>query len=184
MATGKNPLFDTATTLGKILLFLGVSAICGVLVAGLLVPAAALSGNSASGSIKFFETLPAELQVDPPRQSTTILAADGSVIASLFSEHRTRVSLAKMSPYIKDAIVAIEDSRFYEHGGVDTTGILRALVRTARGHKQGSSSRMRQYGRYVIKASLYCEGKGHQLLLNGVKKASRHKLREMKFAIG
>ena len=99
MATGKNPLFDTATTLGKILLFLGVSAICGVLVAGLLVPAAAVTGSSASGSIKFFETLPAELQVDPPSQSTTILASDGSVIASLYAENRTKVSLDQMSPY-------------------------------------------------------------------------------------
>src|SRR6478752_2835177 len=183
MATGKNPLFDTATTLGKIILFLGVSAICGVLVAGLLVPAAALSGNSASGSIKFFETLPAELQVDPPSQSTTILAADGSVIANLFSENRTRVSLDKMSPYIKDAIVAIEDSRFYEHGGVDTTGILRALVSTARGNKQGASTITQQYVNNVINSSLEAEGKGDQVLLNGVNKGVGDKLREMKLAI-
>ena len=61
MATRTNPLFDTATTLGKILVFLGVSAICGVLVAGLLVPAAAVSGSAASGSIEFFDTLPDEL---------------------------------------------------------------------------------------------------------------------------
>ena len=126
--TRRNPIFDTATTLGKIFAFLGVSAICGVLVAGLLVPAAAVSGSSASSSIEFFDTLPAELQVDPPSQSTKILAADGSVIANLFAENRTRVPLEQISPYMKDAVIAIEDSRFYEHGGVDTTGILRALV--------------------------------------------------------
>jgi membrane peptidoglycan carboxypeptidase len=183
MATGKNPLFDTATTLGKILLFLGVSAICGVLVAGLLVPAAAVSGNTASGSIQFFETLPAELQVDPPSQSTTILASDGSVIANLFAENRTRVSLDQMSPYIKDAVVAIEDSRFYEHGGVDTTGILRALVSTARGNKQGASTITQQYVNNVINSSLESEGKGDQVLLNGVNKGVGDKLREMKLAI-
>ncbi|MCX6499016.1 MAG: transglycosylase domain-containing protein, partial [Arthrobacter sp.] len=183
MATGKNPLFDTATTLGKIILFLGVSAICGVLVAGLLVPAAALSGNTASGSIKFFETLPAELQVDPPSQATTILAADGSVIASVFSENRTRVSLDQMSPYIKDAVVSIEDSRFYEHGGVDTTGILRALVSTARGNKQGASTITQQYVNNVINSSLESQGKSDQILLNGVNKGVGDKLREMKLAI-
>ena len=183
MATGKNPLFDTATTLGKILLFLGVSAICGVLVAGLLVPAAAVSGNTASGSIKFFDTLPAELQVDPPSQSTTILAADGSVIANLFAENRTRVSLDQMSPYIKDAVIAIEDSRFYEHGGVDTTGILRALVSTARGNKQGASTITQQYVNNVINSSLEAEGKGDEVLLNGVNKGVGDKLREMKLAI-
>ncbi|WP_427129268.1 transglycosylase domain-containing protein [Pseudarthrobacter sp. S9] len=183
MATGKNPLFDTATTLGKILLFLGVSAICGVLVAGLLVPAAAVSGSAASGSIQFFDTLPAELKVDPPSQSTTILAADGSVIANLYAENRTRVSLDQMSPYIKDAIIAIEDSRFYEHGGVDTTGILRALVSTARGNKQGASTITQQYVNNVINSSLEAEGKGDQVLLNGVNKGVGDKLREMKLAI-
>ncbi|MET3921925.1 transglycosylase domain-containing protein [Arthrobacter sp. UYEF20] len=183
MATGKNPLFDTATTLGKIFLFLGVSALCGVLVAGLLVPAAAVSGSAASGSIKFFDTLPAELKVDPPSQSTTILASDGSVIANLYDENRTKVSLDQMSPYIKDAVIAIEDSRFYEHGGVDTTGILRALVSTARGNKQGASTITQQYVNNVINSSLEAEGKSDQVLLNGVNKGVGDKLREMKLAI-
>jgi membrane peptidoglycan carboxypeptidase len=183
MATGKNPLFDTATTLGKVLLFLGVSAICGVLVAGLLVPAAAVSGSAASGSIKFFDTLPAELQVDPPSQSTTVLASDGSVIANLYAENRTRVSLDQMSPYIKDAVIAIEDSRFYEHGGVDTTGIMRALISTARGNKQGASTITQQYVNNVINSSLEAEGKGDEVLLNGVNKGVGDKLREMKLAI-
>ena len=158
MATRKNPLFDTATTLGKIFGFLGVSAICGVLVAGLLVPAAAVSGSAASGSIEFFDTLPAELQVDPPSQSTKILAADGSVIANLYAENRTRVPLDQISPYMKDAVIAIEDSRFYEHGGVDTTGIMRALVSTARGNKQGASTITQQYVNNVLNASLEAEG--------------------------
>jgi membrane peptidoglycan carboxypeptidase len=183
MATGKNPLFDTATTLGKILLFLGVSAICGVLVAGLLVPAAAVSGSTASGSIQFFDTLPAELKVDPPSQSTTILASDGSVIANLYAENRTRVTLDQMSPFIKNAVIAIEDSRFYEHGGVDTTGILRALVSTARGNKQGASTITQQYVNNVINSSLEAEGKGNEVLLNGVNKGVGDKLREMKLAI-
>ena len=183
MATGKNPLFDTATTLGKIILFLGVSAICGVLVAGLLVPAAAVTGSTASGSVKFFETLPAELQVDLPSQSTSILASDGSVIANLYAENRTRVSLDQMSPYVKDAVIAIEDSRFYEHGGVDTTGIMRALVSTARGNRQGASTITQQYVNNVINSSLEAEGKSDQVLLNGVNKGVGDKLREMKLAI-
>lgn len=183
MATRRNPLFDTATTLGKILGFLGVSAICGVLVAGLLVPAAAVSGSTASGSIEFFDTLPAELQVDPPSQSTKILAADGSVIANLYAENRTRVPLDQISPYMKDAVIAIEDNRFYEHGGVDTTGILRALVATARGNKQGASTITQQYVNNVLNASLESEGRSADVKLNGVNKGVGDKLREMKLAI-
>ncbi|MFC8041158.1 transglycosylase domain-containing protein [Paenarthrobacter sp. NPDC057355] len=183
MVTRKNPIFDTATTLGKILGFLGVSAICGVLVAGLLVPAAAVSGSAASGSIQFFDTLPAELQVDPPSQNTTILAKDGTPIASIYAENRTKVPLDSMSPYIKDAVIAIEDSRFYEHGGIDTTGIMRALVSTARGNKQGASTITQQYVNNVINESLVASGKGDDVLLNGVNKGVGDKLREMKLAI-
>jgi membrane peptidoglycan carboxypeptidase len=183
MVTRKNPIFDTATTLGKIFGFLGVSAICGVLVAGLLVPAAAVSGSAASGSIEFFDTLPAELQVDPPSQSTRILAADGSLIANLYEENRTKVALDQISPFMKDAIIAVEDSRFYEHGGVDTTGILRAVVSTARGNKQGASTITQQYVNNVLNANLAAEGNTEDIKLNGVNKGVGDKLREMKLAI-
>ena len=88
-----------------------------------------------------------------------------------------------MSPYIKDAVIAIEDTRFYEHGGVDTTGILRALISTARGNKQGASTITQQYVNNVINSSLEAEGKSDQVLLNGVNKGVGDKLREMKLAI-
>ena len=183
MATRTNPLFDTATTLGKILVFLGVSAICGVLVAGLLVPAAAVSGSAASGSIEFFDTLPAELKVDPPNQTTRILAADGSEIASVYKENRTKVALDQISPFMKEAVIAVEDSRFYEHGGVDTTGILRALVSTARGNRQGASTITQQYVNNVLNSNLAAEGRDEDIKLNGVNKGVGDKLREMKLAI-
>jgi len=183
MVTRRNPIFDTATTLGKILGFLGVSAICGVLVAGLLVPAAAVSGSAASGSINFFDTLPAELKVDPPSQTTRILAADGSEIASVYKENRTKVSLDQISPFMKDAILSVEDSRFYQHGGVDTTGILRALVSTARGNKQGASTITQQYVNNVLNANLAASGNEADIKLNGVNKGVGDKLREMKLSI-
>ncbi|MDQ0677070.1 membrane peptidoglycan carboxypeptidase [Arthrobacter pascens] len=183
MVTRKNPIFDTATTLGKLLGFLGVSAICGVLVAGLLVPAAAVSGSAASGSIEFFDTLPAELQVDPPSQSTKVLAADGSLIANLYEENRTKVALDQISPFMQQAVIAVEDSRFYDHGGVDTTGILRAVVSTARGNKQGASTITQQYVNNVLNANLAAEGNEADIKLNGVNKGVGDKLREMKLAI-
>ncbi|WP_138444459.1 transglycosylase domain-containing protein [Sinomonas susongensis] len=182
MASGKNPLFDTATTLGKILAFLGVSAICGVLVAGLMVPAAAVTGSAANGSVQFFNSLPSELTVTPPGQVTKILASDGSQIGTLFSENRTQVPLDQMSPNIKNAIVAIEDYRFYQHGGVDMTGILRALVSNFRGDKQGASTLTQQYVTNVINENLVSEGKQAQVVLNG-QKGVGDKLREMKLAI-
>ncbi|ELT43108.1 membrane carboxypeptidase [Arthrobacter nitrophenolicus] len=160
-----------------------MSAVCGVLVAGLLVPAAAVSGSAASGSIEFFDTLPAELKVDPPNQTTRILAADGSEIANVYTENRTKVALDQISPFVKEAVIAVEDSRFYEHGGVDTTGILRALVSTARGNRQGASTITQQYVNNVLNANLAAEGNEDQIKLNGVNKGVGDKLREMKLAI-
>lgn len=130
-----------ATGPGKLLGFVAASVLAGVLVAGLLVPGAAVAGAALSGSNALFASLPAELAVEPPSQSTKVLASDGQIIATFYAENRSSVPLDEMSPYLKDAIVAIEDSRFFEHGGVDGQGILRALARNlTTGARQGAST--------------------------------------------
>lgn len=63
-----------------------------------------------------------------PAETTRIYSADGQVIATLFKENRTFVPLSKISPNMRNAILSIEDSRFYEHHGVDPIGVLRAAV--------------------------------------------------------
>ena len=58
-----------------------------------------------------------------------IYAADGSLLGSIPAEkNRQPVSLSEMSPWMGKATVAIEDRRFYEHGGIDFQGIARAAV--------------------------------------------------------
>jgi penicillin-binding protein 1A len=59
-----------------------------------------------------------------------VYAADGTLLGSIPSErNRQPVPLASISPWMRRATVAIEDRRFYEHGGVDYEGIARALWR-------------------------------------------------------
>src|SRR6478752_10162233 len=103
--------------LGRLLGFVAASILCGVLAASLVVPAVAAAGFGVSTSIGFFDSLPEELTVQPPSQTTRVLTADGQTIATFYAENRVRVPLANMSPFIRDGIVAIEDSRFYEHAG-------------------------------------------------------------------
>jgi len=182
MAAKKNPLFDTATTLGKIVLFLGVSAICGVLVAGLMVPAVAVSGSTASNSISFFDDLPDQLQIGTPAQSSKILASDGSTIATFYDQNRSEIKLAQMSPFIKNGIVAIEDARFYEHGGVDTTGLLRAAAATLNGGRQGASTITQQYVNNVIIQTYAANGEFDKIKL-GSDKTMGDKVREIKLSI-
>lgn len=183
MSSGSKRFFDTTTTLGRIIAFLAVSALCGVLVAGLMSPAAALTGNAASGAAQTLSTsVPPDLTSTPPGQASKIVAADGSVIATLFSENRTDVPLDQMSPNIKNAIVAIEDYRFYQHGGVDPLGILRALATDASGGRQGASTLTQQYVTNALNEQLIAQGQSADIVLNGQKTVS-DKLREMELSI-
>ncbi|MGQ0570737.1 MAG: transglycosylase domain-containing protein, partial [Armatimonadota bacterium] len=68
----------------------------------------------------------------PPSQATRIYAADGELIASLFRENRQIVPLTSIPPVLRQAVLAIEDERFYSHRGVDPRGIARALWRNVR----------------------------------------------------
>jgi membrane peptidoglycan carboxypeptidase len=169
--------------LRRFLVFLAVSAACGVLVASLVLPTVAAAGVAFNNSVVFFNNLPTELKVDSPSQSTKVLSADGKPIATFYAENRVKVRLDQMSPYIKDAIVAIEDSRFYEHAGVDPQGILRALTSNlTSGDRQGASTLTQQYVTNVINESLMSAGRDEQVILSG-QKSIGYKVREMKLAL-
>jgi len=76
-------------------------------------------------------------------QNTFVYAADGSFLGTIPAEkNRTPVPLTTVSPYMRQAILSIEDRRFYEHGGIDVAGILRAAWADVRAGKvvQGGST--------------------------------------------
>ncbi|MRR39525.1 penicillin-binding protein, partial [bacterium] len=78
-----------------------------------------------------------DISVDPhatrTAQTTVVYAADGSILAEWHGEEdRTIVPLSEMPQHLRDAVVSIEDERFYAHNGVDTQAILRALRANAK----------------------------------------------------
>ena len=76
-------------------------------------------------------------------QNTFVYAADGSLLGSIPAErNRQPVRLSRMSRWLPKATVAIEDRRFYEHGGLDPTGIARAVWANIRARElvQGGST--------------------------------------------
>jgi membrane peptidoglycan carboxypeptidase len=183
MAPKNSPKSGLARVLRRIFGFFVVSALCGVLAAGLVVPGVASAGMAVSGSIEYFNNLPGDLVVNPPSQSTKVLSADGRTIATFYAENRVRVSLDQMSPYIKEAIVAIEDNRFYEHGGIDPQGILRALASNfTKGTNEGASTLTQQYVTNVLNESRLAAGQTGQVVLSG-QKTIGDKVREMKLAV-
>ncbi|MEE1621366.1 transglycosylase domain-containing protein [Zafaria sp. Z1313] len=185
MAGRKSPFFDTATTLGKIVAFFGVSALCGVLAAGLLIPAASVAGSSASAGIEFFEALPAELREEPLSVPSRVLAKDGSTIATFYAENRVPVTLDKVSENMRKAIVSIEDERFYEHNGVDLRGITRAAVSNlTSSSRQGASTLTQQYVNNMLINADHLNGVAKEdLTISGDSKSYGDKLREIKLAI-
>jgi penicillin-binding protein 1A len=76
-------------------------------------------------------------------QNSFVYASDGSLLGAIPAErNREPVRLAHVSPWVPKATVAIEDRRFYEHGGIDPEGILRAVVADLRARRivQGGST--------------------------------------------
>lgn len=185
MASRKSPLFDTATTVGKIMSFLGVSALCGLLAAGLVFPLAATGGAAATAGSDVLEEIPTELSEEPLSTPTRVYASDGeTLIATFYEENRQPVDYDEISQYMKDAIVAIEDERFYEHGGVDARGTARALVHNLTSStQQGASTLTMQYVNNVLNNAAVVRGEG-RVLFSGINdKTYADKLREMKLAV-
>ena len=83
-------------------------------------------------------------------EPTTILDADGNVIASFYTQNRTTVSLDQISDYVINGTVATEDERFYEHGGFDLVGIMRAAASQITGGSEGASTITQQLVRNTI----------------------------------
>jgi penicillin-binding protein 1A len=95
----------------------------GVLVAAGAVGGAVFVDDTLAGIN--FEQLTAE----PPGANTRIYDREGKLLAVLPStENRTPISYDQMSQKHKDATVAIEDKRFWEHNGVDLQGVIRAAL--------------------------------------------------------
>ncbi|MBW2708719.1 MAG: PBP1A family penicillin-binding protein, partial [Deltaproteobacteria bacterium] len=101
-----------------------------------------------------------------PPVITRIYSNDGQLIGRLWEEKRTIVPISELPQHLINAFVAAEDSRFFEHQGVDIQGISRALLKNLLAGKveQGGSTITQQ----VTKS----------LILKNVKKTYRRKVRE------
>src|SRR3712207_2202625 len=90
--------------------------VAGALLAGLMLPFIGGTGLVARNSASLLDALPVELTDQTPAGMTRVLAADGSLITYLYENNRTPVKSDQISEVMKQALVDIEDSRFYEIG--------------------------------------------------------------------
>lgn len=83
--------------------------------------------------------------------TTTLLYSNGEKMSTAPSANKkTPVPLSQMSPYLKEAIVSIEDERFYQHGGFDPKGLARSFVMRFVGKKQGGSTIPMQVSKMLL----------------------------------
>ncbi len=117
-----------------------IAALLGVMVLGIFVAI-------ARGEIDSFE----DLKASPNGQMIRVRAADGTVIQSLGPSFGRWLDIDQLPSEMKDAMVAVEDRRFYIHPGVDPIGITRSLyVRAIDGRwTQGGSTITQQLARNI-----------------------------------
>lgn len=80
--------------------------------------------------------------------STVVFSRDGQVLGNYYArENRIMVKLHQIPQNLKDALIATEDVRFYNHAGIDLVGIFRAFGQIAQGNRQGGSTLTMQLAR-------------------------------------
>lgn len=121
-------------------------ALAGVLFAGVLAPVAIGLGEGSNQLSDSVDSISSDLASAEFPLVTTVTDRDGNPIAELFDQYRLPVSFNQISPNMTNAIIAIEDRRFYSDSGVDLKGALRAaLSNSSGGATQGASTITQQY---------------------------------------
>ncbi|MGA9746091.1 MAG: transglycosylase domain-containing protein [Nocardioides sp.] len=158
-----------------------VAGVMGILVAGLAIPFAGVAGLGARDVSRSMDKLPADLAAEPLPQRTRLLAADGSVLATLFDENRVNVPLAKVDPIMRKAIISIEDYRYYQHGALDLRGTLRAFVtnEVSDATVQGGSSITQQ----MVKMTLLNQAETDEERAAATDDTYERKIKELRYAI-
>ena len=125
---------------------IGLCALAGVLLAGILSPMAIGIGSLSNQISDSVDSISSQLAVSQVPLVTTIEDSTGAPIAQLFDQYRLPVSYNQISPNMRAAIVDIEDHRFYQESGIDVQGTLRAAIHdTSGGSTQGASTLTQQY---------------------------------------
>jgi len=118
---------------GRALLgMLGFSVLAGVLTTVMVTPAVAVTGMAATTSVDVFENLPNYIEINQQQERNRIFATNDAgeavQIATIFRQNREEVAWDQISDFAKGAAVSGEDRRYFEHGGVEVSSLVRALI--------------------------------------------------------
>jgi len=165
----------------RALSFLTLCALLGGAGALLASPVVIAAGLSTRSGVDYWDTLPTEL-VEPALPVPSVLYADDgkTVLTNLFEYWRAPVTLDAIAPIMATAMIDIEDTRFYTHGGVDPVGIGRAVIKG--GGRQGASTLTQQYVKNTLALAASSAGDTAAAAAASAPTAVR-KLREARYAL-
>ena len=171
-------LIGRAGIVGRVLL---LAAVAGLLAGALVVPAVGAVGLVTRNAANKFNNMKTGVIGQLPVRSE-ILDSQGRLLAYFYPRgiDREPVSFNQISPVMRRAIVAIEDSRFYQHGAIDIRGTLRALVNDVE-HKpvQGGSTLTQQY----VKNALILTAPNTAMAQQAASDTLSRKIKELRLAI-
>lgn len=163
------------------LTLVGGAIIAALVAVVALLPVAGVAGIAAQRTNATMQSNLADLTDGHAPGVTTVTDANGDPIAWLYDQRRYPVTSDAISKPMKDAIVAIEDRRFYEHEGVDLQGTVRAMVANvlSGGVAQGASTLNQQYVKNYL---LLVNATTDEERAAAIETSIPRKLREMRMA--
>ncbi|MEV7967617.1 transglycosylase domain-containing protein [Sphaerisporangium sp. NPDC088356] len=162
---------------------LGVAGVAGgLLAAAVALPAVGGAGILTRSAAHDFFEVPAMLREAPLPERTRLLDKDGKQFAQFYVQNRQSVDISKIAPIMLKAMVAIEDSRFYEHAGLDLKGTLRAIIANTKAGsiRQGGSSLTQQLVKNILLQNAHSENERDMARAPSI----RRKLQELRYAMG
>ncbi|ROP64234.1 transglycosylase domain-containing protein [Curtobacterium sp. PhB115] len=181
------------SAVGAFIGFVGFSALAGLLVTIGVTPAIAVAGVTTTSTIGVFESLPEYIEIgDLPQRNELYAYSGGKSVhfATLYDQNRQELKFDQISEQLKNAAIDGEDKRFYDHGGVDMTSLIRAGVGSLAGglgESGGGSTLTMQLVRNIKMQQaleLPTEKERVKAYNEAVEQTIPRKLEEMKLAIG
>ncbi|HEX6234127.1 MAG TPA: transglycosylase domain-containing protein [Jiangellaceae bacterium] len=169
----------------RLLSIVGISALGGVLVAGLALPLAAGLGLTARTGVEAFNGMTEDLEITPLAVRSRMVDNEGRTLAIFYEENRIYTKLDKVAPVMIDATLAIEDHRFFEHGPLDLQGTTRALLSNLEAGETvgGGSTLTQQYVKLVLLDQAKTPEERAAVLADTGPEGYMRKLRELRMAV-
>ncbi|MEK6309768.1 MAG: transglycosylase domain-containing protein [Curtobacterium sp.] len=181
------------SAVGAFVGFVGFSVLAGLLVTIGVTPAIAVAGVTTTSTIGVFESLPEYIEIGDLPQRNELYAYQGGKsvhFATVYDQNRQELKYDQISDNLKNAAIDGEDKRFFEHGGVDMTSLVRAGVGSLAGGlgESGGGSTLTMQLVRNIKMQQALELPTEKERLKAYNEATEttipRKLEEMKLAIG